>query len=250
MKKSIILSLIILFIFAFGCTFNLFEGSVETNYKSIKNPSEKIEYARQILAAGDPEKIATIIALLKADLDAGNVFTDLELEAAANQIVGNLIIAESGFNDLIANAISEVASSDPDSGEEPDIVSALLDVDGNGEVDDTDLAALADIMQDLADAATYINDAAVADPENLDLQFQNVIANAAAIVVCLEDPENVQALNDYFDGTSTTLPNGLDNVQTNLDNIAASVDNMVANAPEGTFYYSIAQMLSEMFAGL
>jgi len=250
MKKNLIFILIFIFIFSFSCTFNLFEGSVESNYKSIKTPSEKIEYARQILAAGDPEKIKTIIALLEDDID-NDVFSGPDL-AAANQIVGNLIIADSGFNDYIANAITEIISSQGGE-EEPNLMLAILDSNGDGEITDSDMDAFGEMMSQLADAANYINEAAEADPTNVDLQFQNVIANFAAAVVnisdTLSDTTAQEQFQDYLDGTGPE-PDFILNIQTNLDNIQGSVQNMLSYAPEGTFYYDIAQMLNDMFAGL
>lgn len=249
MKKNLIFILIFIFIFSFSCTFNLFEGSVESNYKSIKTPSEKIEYARQILAAGDPEKIKTIIALLEDDID-NNVFSGPDL-AAANQIIGNLIIADSGFNDYIANAITEIISSQGGE-EEPNLMLAILDSNGDGQVDSSDMDAFGEMMSQLAAAADYINVAATEDQTNVDLQFQNVIANFAAAVVTisddLSDPQKQQEFQDYLNGTGPE-PDFISEIQQNLNNIQSSVQNMLY-APEGTFYYDIAQMLNEMFAGL
>jgi len=249
MKKSLIFILIFLFIFSFSCTFNLFEGSVESNYKSIKTPSEKVEYAQQILAAGDPEKIKVIINLLKVDINAG-VFEGSDL-IAANQIVGNLIIADSGFNDYIANAISEVIN--PETEGEPDLLLAIMDSDGSGTIDDNDLDAFVGMVEGLADAVKYINDAAAADPTNVDLQFQNVIANFAAAVVEISDdltnPTAQQDFQKYLEGTGPA-PSFISNIQDNLDNIKTSVNNMLANTQVGTFYYDIASMLSNIFSGL
>jgi len=249
MKKSLIFILIFLFIFSFSCTFNLFEGSVESNYKSIKTPSEKVEYAQQILAAGDPEKIKVIINLLKVDINAG-VFEGSDL-IAANQIVGNLIIADSGFNDYIANAISEVIN--PETEGEPDLLLAIMDSDGSGTIDDNDLDAFVGMVEGLADAVKYINDAAAADPTNVDLQFQNVIANFAAAVVEISDdltnPTAQQDFQKYLEGTGPA-PSFISNIQDNLDNIKTSVNNMLAYTQEGTFYYDIASMLKNIFSGL
>jgi hypothetical protein len=249
MKKSLIFILIFLFIFSFSCTFNLFEGSVESNYKSIKTPSEKVEYAQQILAAGDSEKIATIIELLKADISDG-VFENEDL-IAANQIVGNLIIADSGFNDYIANAISEVIN--PETEGEPDLLLAIMDSDGSGTIDDNDLDAFVGMVEGLADAVKYINDAAAADPTNVDLQFQNVIANFAAAVVeisnYLTNPTAQQDFQNYLEGTDPA-PSFISDIQDNLDNIKTSVNNMLAYTQEGTFYYDIASMLNNIFSGL
>lgn len=249
MKKSLIFILIFLFIFSFSCTFNLFEGTVESNYKSIKTPSEKIEYAQQILAAGDSEKIATIIELLKADISDG-VFENEDL-IAANQIVGNLIIADSGFNDYIANAISEVIN--PETEGEPDLLLAIMDSDGSGTIDDNDLDAFVGMVEGLAEAADYINDAAQTDPTNVDLQFQNIIANFAAAVVkisgTLSNPTAQQDFQNYLENGGTP-PFDLSTIQENLNNIKASVNNMLANTQEGTFYYDIASTLNAMFSGL
>jgi hypothetical protein len=251
MKKSLIFILIFLFIFSFSCTFNLFEGTVESNYKSIKTPSEKIEYAQQILAAGDSEKIKVIIDLLKADITAGIFNSDPKLKVAANQIVGNLIIADSGFNDYIANAISEVIN--PTEGSNPDLLTAILDSNGDGVVDTNDMEAFVGMATTLGYAAGYINTAAAADTTNVDLQFQNVIANFAAAIITvsneLSDPTAQQEFQNYLENGGTP-PFDLSTIQKNLNNIKAFVNNMLANTQEGTFYYDIASTLNAMFSGL
>ncbi len=253
MKKSFIFILIFLFIFSFSCTFNLFEGSVESNYKAIKIPAEKIEYARQILAGGDTEKISTITALLKADITAGVFGSDPALLAAANQIVGNLLVSESGFNDIVANAISSMATADPDN--PPNLIMLLVDTNNDGTIDGTDLDGFVDMMEGLAEAAGYLNTAAQADSTNLDLQFQNVLANLAAGAMTIYDitreEAELQALTDYLNGTSPTPPDSYTSIETNINNIVASVDNMLANCEDqNSFYYSIASALQSMFAGI
>lgn len=251
MKKSFIFILIFLFIFSFSCTFNLFEGSVESNYKAIKIPAEKIEYARQILAGGDTEKISTITALLKADIEAG-YFSGDDL-TAANQIVGNLLVSESGFNDIVANAISSMATADPDN--PPNLIMLLVDTNNDGTIDGTDLDGFVDMMEGLAEAAGYLNTAAQADSKNLDLQFQNILANLAAGAMTIYDitreEAELQALTDYLNGTSPTPPDSYTSIETNINNIVASVDNMLANCEDqNSFYYSIASALQSMFAGI
>ncbi len=251
MKKSLILISIFLFIFAFSCTFNLFEGDVESNYKSIKTPSEKIEYARQILASGDEEKISKILALIKAYLDAvPSIFTGDDL-IAANQIVGNLLISESGFGDVVSNIISTMASSSSGS-ESPELLEAIVDTDGDGTISQTDIDSLVQMATNLAEAADYINEAAEADPENLDLQFQNVIANLAAAMTSVSNlkEEEINAITDYLDGTSPTQPSSWDQISEYIYNASDSVNNLLNIAPQDSFYYGIAQSLQQLFAGV
>lgn len=251
MKKSFIFILIFLFIFSFSCTFNLFEGSVESNYKAIKIPAEKIEYARQILAGGDKEKITTIIALLKADITAG-IFSGDDL-TAANQIVGNLLVSESGFNDIVANAISSMTTADPEN--PPNLIMLLVDTNSDGTIDGTDLDGFVDMMEGLAEAADYLNEAAVADPTNLDLQFQNILANLAAGAMTFyqitQDESDMEALVNYLNGTNPTPPDSYNEIAENIDNIAASVDNMIYYCTDtNSFYYNIATALDNMFAAV
>lgn len=256
MKKNIFFILIFIFLFTFSCTFNLFEGDVEANYKALKDPAEKIEYARQILAGGDKEKIATIIDLLKADITAGVFNGESTLLTAANQIVGNLLIAQSGFNNLVSNVISQIISSSS-SGSDPDsnIITSIVDSNGDGNLTPDDLDAIKDILEDLAEAADYINNAAQSQPENLDLQLQNIIANLAAAVTTVfnsseADENTLQQLADYFNGTSQNPPQGYDNITTNVNNISSSVNNILNNAPQDSIYYNIAQTLQQIFANI
>ncbi|MEJ5273235.1 MAG: hypothetical protein WH035_03825 [Spirochaetota bacterium] len=251
MKKSFILISIFLFIFAFSCTFNLFEGDVESNYKSIKTPSEKIEYARQILASGDKEKISQVLALIKADLDATpSIFTGDDL-IAANQIVGNLLVSESGFNDVVADVISTMISSS-ESNTAPDLATTIVDTNGDGTLDQGEIDSIIAMAESLAEAAYYIDAAAEDQPENLDLQIQNVIANLAAAVTNISNlsEQQLEELTNYINGTSSTQPTFWSEIEQNINNAADSVNNLLNNAPQDSFYYGIAQALQQLFAGV
>lgn len=250
MKKNLVIVIIFIFLFTFSCTFNLFEGSVEQNYKSIKKPAEKIEYARQILASGNSEKISKIIKLLKDDIEANPPVFEGDLLISAKQLVGNLLISESGFNDFISNAISTMISSS-ENNETPDLITALVDSNGDGNITEEDLNSLKDMLTNIAQAAEYINEAAQANHENLDLQLQNVIANLAAAVVTISNlqPEQFDQLSNYLEngGTPPSFWNDIANYFTNAE---SSVNNILENSDQNSFYYSIASSLSSIFSNI
>ncbi len=265
MKKTAIFIFIFIFIFSFSCTFNLFEGDVEANYKSITDPAEKIEYSRQILAGGDNEKISVIIELLKADIEAtSSIFEGANL-IAAKEIVGNLLITKSGFNDIVANIISEAASTSTDpNAPAPEFSTIILDADNDGTIEDTDIESFQQVIQNLAEAADYLNDAAQDDPDNLDLQFQNIIANMASAFVTFSDnlPEDdpnttqnetdaqVEALVSYLNGTNPTQPTSYSTIELSIYNITDSIVNLQTYASTGSFYDQLASMLAKFFAGV
>ncbi len=268
MKKTAIFIFIFIFIFSFSCTFNLFEGDVEANYKSITDPAEKIEYSRQILAGGDNEKISVIIGLLKADIGddpSTSIFKGDNL-IAANEIVGNLLITESGFNDIVANIISEAASTSTDpNAPAPEFSTIILDADNDGTIEDTDIDSFQQVIQNLADAAYYLNEAAKDAPTNLDLQFQNIIANMASAFVSLskdlppdnpsttsvnETEEPVDALVSYLNGTNPTQPTSYSTIELSIYNITDSIVKLQTYATDDSFYDQLASMLAKFFAGV
>lgn len=255
MKKNIVFILIFIFLFSFSCTVNLFEGTVESNYNAIKDPAQKIEYARQILAGGDKDKIAKIIELLKADIN-NNKFSGDNL-AAANQIVGNLLISQSGFNDVVSNVISQLVTSSSGSSGTTNIVTSIVDPNGDGNITTEDLSSLQGMLETLAQAATYINNAAQAQPQNLDLQLQNVIANLAAAatnIIDFNNPDNTQTtieqLQQYFSGQTNTPPPNYNQIQTNVNNIVSSVNNLLQYSQQGSVYYEFAQTLNQIFSNV
>ncbi len=257
MKKSLIFTIILLFIFSFSCTFNLFEGDVETIYKSIKDPAKKIEYAQQILASENSEKIEKIVNLLKTDVEDGFFDDYPDLKTSAQQIVGSLLFAQSGFTEMISSAMTNIVSGMQEEGGETDpqnLINSLADFDGNGTIDESDFDSLEELFQTLAEATNYINDAAQADPDNLDLQLQNVIANFAAAIVeiseNLNNEESVQQLAEYLNGESSTAPDFIGEIQDFIDNIVQSIENMQQNSEEGSIYYEIANALSQLFSGV
>ena len=108
MKKFYaLLSFLIMIVFLFGCEFNLFEASVETNYNNITDPATKLNYAEQVLLGGDADDISTILGLLEADFEKG-VFRheDDELWIRANRIIGNAYVTSSGVEDIVTNVVT------------------------------------------------------------------------------------------------------------------------------------------------
>ena len=113
MKKFYaLLSFLIMIVFLFGCEFNLFEASVETNYNNITDPATKLNYAEQVLLGGDADDISTILGLLEADFEKG-VFRpeDDELWIRANRIIGNAYVTSSGVEDIVTNVVTDLIAT-------------------------------------------------------------------------------------------------------------------------------------------
>ncbi|MFN3410833.1 MAG: hypothetical protein ACK4YF_01565, partial [Exilispira sp.] len=136
-----------------------------------------------------------------------------------------------------------------ESGETPDLITALADSNGDGSITDEDLNNLKDKIESLADASSYINDAAQSNPENVDLQLQNVIANLAAAVVKISEmqEEDMQALSNYLDGNGPQ-PSFWSSIEVYFVNAENSVQNILTYSDPNSFYYSIAQSLNQLFS--
>jgi len=252
MKKFYaLLSFLIMIVFLFGCEFNLFEASVETNYNNITDPATKLNYAEQVLLGGDADDISTILGLLEADFEKG-VFgpEDDELWIRANRIIGNAYVTSSGVEDIVTNVVTDLIATASSDETPEDITTVIADIDGSGTVDEGDLALLADMLTNMADGAGYLDAAADASPTDTDLQLENIIANlTAAVITVMEKYSNdiSGAMNAFSNYLETGIDGGYDFSAAvgNIQNAADSVDNILDNATAGSPSYEIASALNE-----
>ena len=251
MKKFYaLLSFLIMIVFLFGCEFNLFEASVETNYNNITDPATKLNYAEQVLLGGDADDISTILGLLKADFE-NNIFgTEGDLWIRANRIIGNAYVTSSGVEDIVTNVVTDLIATASSGETSDDITTIIADIDGSGTVDEGDLALLADMLTNMADGAVYLDAAAQASPDDLDLQLENIIANltAAVIMVMNMDEGDISSRMEDFSNYLETGIVGDYNFSDTIDyiqNAADSVDNILDNATAGSPSYEIASALNE-----
>ncbi len=255
MKKFYaLLSFLIMIVFLFGCEFNLFEATVEKNYSNIEDPATRLDYAEQVLLSGEAEEISAILNLLKTDFEVGIFGSDGDpLWIKANRIIGNAYVTSSGVEDIVTNVVTDLiatASSDETPG---DITTVIADIDGSGTVDEADLDVLANMLNNIAEGAGYLNEAAIASPGDTDLQLENIIANLAAAVITVMnmDTENISGVMDAFSNYLATGDPGTYNfldVDTNIEAAANSVDNILNNADPGTPSYEIASALNDFLA--
>jgi hypothetical protein len=251
MKKFYaLLSFLIMIVFVFGCEFNLFEASVETNYKNIKDPATRLNYAEQVLLGGNADDISTILDLLKADFEKDLFGTENdELWIRANRIIGNAYVTSSGVEDIVTNVVTGLIATASSSETPEDITTIIADIDGSGTVDEGDLALLADMLENMAEGAEYLNAAAQASPEDLDLQLENIIANLTAAIITVMNMEgDITAKMDAFSNYLETGNSGgwyFSEVEGNIQNAAYSVNNILDNATPGSPTYEIASALNE-----
>lgn len=251
MKKFYaLLSFLIMIIFFFGCEFNLFEASVETNYKNIKDATTRLNYAEQVLLGGNADDISTILGLLEADFEKGLFGTAGDLWIRASRIIGNAYVTSSGVENIVTNVVTGLIATASSGENSDDITNIIADIDGNGTVDEGDLALLADMLTNMAEGAVYLDAAAQASPDDLDLQLENIIANltAAIITVMNMDEDNIPAIMDAFSNYLETGNSGgyvFSTVEDNIQNAADSVDNILTYSEPGSPSYEIASALNE-----
>ena len=254
MKKFYaLLSFLIMIVFLFGCEFNLFEATVEKNYSNIEDPATRLDYAEQVLLSGEAEEISAILNLLKTDFDAGIFGSEGDLYVRANRIIGNAYVTSSGVENIVTNVVTDLIATASSDETPEDITTVIADIDGSGTVDEADLDVLADMLNNIADGADYLNAAAIASPEDTDLQLENIIANLAAAVITVMkiDTENISGVMDAFSNYLATGDPGTYNfldVDTNIEAAANSVDNILNNADPGTPSHEVASALNDFLA--
>ena len=254
MKKFYaLLSFLIMIVFLFGCEFNLFEATVERNYSNIEDPATRLDYAEQVLLSGEAEDISAILVLLKIDFDAGIFGAAGDLYVRANRIIGNAYVTSSGVEDIVTNVVTDLIATASSAETPEDITTVIADIDGSGTVNEADLDVLAVMLNNIAEGAGYLNDAAVASPEDTDLQLENIIANLAAAVITVMkiDTENISGVMDAFSNYLATGDPGTYNfldVDTNIQAAANSVDNILNNADPGTPSHEVASALNDFLA--
>ncbi len=250
MKKFYaLLSFLIMIVFVFGCEFNLFEASVETNYKNIKDPATRLNYAEQVLLGGNADDISTILGLLKADFEKDFFGTAGDLWIRASRIIGNAYVTSSGVENIVTNVVTGLIAAASSGENSDDITNIIADIDGSGTVDEGDLALLADMLENMAEGAEYLDAAAQASPEDLDLQLENIIANlTAAVIIVMNMEGDITAKMDAFSNYLETGNSGgwyFSEVEGNIQNAAYSVNNILDNATPGSPTYEIASALNE-----
>lgn len=252
MKKFYaLLSFLIMILFLFGCEFNLFEASVETNYKNIKDPATRLNYAEQVLLGGNADDITIILGLLKADFEKGLFEPEGdELWIRASRIIGNAYVTSSGVENIVTNVVTGLIAAASSGENSDDITNIIADIDGSGTVDEGDLALLADMLENMADGAVYLDAAAQASPDDLDLQLENIIANltAAVIIVMEKYPNDISGAMDAFSNYLETGNSGgyvFSDAVKYIQNAADSVDNILTYSEPGSPTYEIASALNE-----
>lgn len=251
MKKFYaLLSFLIMIVFLFGCEFNLFEASVETNYKNIKEPATRLNYAEQVLLGGNADDISTILGLLKADFEKDFFGTAGDLWIRASRIIGNAYVTSSGVENIVTNVVTGLIAAASSGENSDDITNIIADIDGSGTVDEGDLALLADMLENMADGAVYLDAAADASPTDTDLQLENIIANltAAVIIVMEKYPNDISGAMDAFSNYLETGNSGgyvFSDAVKYIQNAADSVDNILTYSEPGSPTYEIASALNE-----